>query len=258
MIKFFRHIRRSLIEKNQMGKYLKYAIGEILLVVIGILIALQINNWNQQRKDRNQEQFILERLKNDLASDIELISYQIEKSETFRKQYLFCIEVLLDEREATREEFMDNFSSITTILYFKPNRTTFENIVSSGQMDLIKNKSLTNDIIKYYNEGSDIGWDDALVNYTRNYYGPYIMQFDHKPKIPNTSYRDQLTKPFTQIDITKSRIKPKSIDDYKNDLFILNMLQSKINLMEGQMFEYKKLELSMQELLQQLEFEIKE
>ena len=52
MIKFFRHIRRSLIQENKMGKYFKYAIGEILLVVIGILIALQFNNWNEQRKHK--------------------------------------------------------------------------------------------------------------------------------------------------------------------------------------------------------------
>ncbi len=50
MIKFFRYIRRSLIQENKMGKYFKYAIGEIVLVVIGILIALQINNWNESRK----------------------------------------------------------------------------------------------------------------------------------------------------------------------------------------------------------------
>ena len=52
MIKLFRHIRRSLIQKNQMGKYFKYAIGEIMLVVIGILIALQVNNWNQSNQVR--------------------------------------------------------------------------------------------------------------------------------------------------------------------------------------------------------------
>ncbi|MEZ4781044.1 MAG: DUF6090 family protein [Flavobacteriaceae bacterium] len=50
MIKFLRHFRKTLISENKMGKYFKYAIGEILLVVIGILIALQINNWNEQRK----------------------------------------------------------------------------------------------------------------------------------------------------------------------------------------------------------------
>ena len=61
MIKFFRHIRQSLIKQNNMGKYFKYAIGEILLVVIGILIALQINNWSQQNQDRKEEQFMLKK-----------------------------------------------------------------------------------------------------------------------------------------------------------------------------------------------------
>jgi hypothetical protein len=51
MIQFFRKIRYSLMNQNQTGRYLKYAIGEIILVVIGILIALQINNWNETRKD---------------------------------------------------------------------------------------------------------------------------------------------------------------------------------------------------------------
>ncbi len=55
MIKFFRHIRKSLIEQNKMSKYFKYAIGEIILVVIGILIALQVNNWNEKRVKLNNE-----------------------------------------------------------------------------------------------------------------------------------------------------------------------------------------------------------
>jgi hypothetical protein len=59
MIKFFRKIRQSLLSEGKMGKYFKYAIGEIILVVIGILIALQINNWNQNRINDKQEQQIL-------------------------------------------------------------------------------------------------------------------------------------------------------------------------------------------------------
>ena len=50
MIKFFRTIRQKLLSEGNTGKYLKYAIGEILLVVIGILIALQVNTWNEKRK----------------------------------------------------------------------------------------------------------------------------------------------------------------------------------------------------------------
>ena len=69
MIKFFRHIRKSLISENKMGKYFKYAIGEILLVVIGILIALQINNWNENRKARLTEVTKLNKLLEDLKLD---------------------------------------------------------------------------------------------------------------------------------------------------------------------------------------------
>ncbi|MGB5372105.1 MAG: DUF6090 family protein, partial [Flavobacteriaceae bacterium] len=59
MLKFFRKIRQQLLVKNNISKYLLYAIGEIVLVVIGILIALQINNWNEDRKDRAKERFYL-------------------------------------------------------------------------------------------------------------------------------------------------------------------------------------------------------
>ena len=84
MIKFFRHIRRALIQKNQMGKYFKYAIGEILLVVIGILIALQINNWNENRKEKEKLNTIYSLIIDDLESDLKaipkILKYYSDKS----------------------------------------------------------------------------------------------------------------------------------------------------------------------------------
>ena len=62
MIKFFRKIRQNLLSQGKTGKYFKYAIGEIILVVIGILIALQINNWNEYQKDRKSEQLRLHKI----------------------------------------------------------------------------------------------------------------------------------------------------------------------------------------------------
>ncbi|MEO9887119.1 MAG: DUF6090 family protein [Balneola sp.] len=66
MLKFFRKIRQKLLSENKFSKYLIYAIGEIILVVIGILIALQINNWNEQRNTREKELVYLNGIRNDL------------------------------------------------------------------------------------------------------------------------------------------------------------------------------------------------
>ena len=73
MINFFRKIRRNLLSDNKVRKYLLYATGEILLVVIGILIALQINNYNEGLKERKREQIVLENLREDFLANQKLI-----------------------------------------------------------------------------------------------------------------------------------------------------------------------------------------
>src|SRR6056300_1755617 len=87
MFKFFRRIRQSLIGENQFNKYLLYAIGEIILVVIGILIALQINNWNENRKEKAQVQTYYNQLLEELELDINAITFSIKRLENDRKQY---------------------------------------------------------------------------------------------------------------------------------------------------------------------------
>lgn len=73
MFKFFRRIRQGLLEKGNIRKYLLYAFGEILLVVLGILIALQINNWNQNRVDKKMEHTYLKNLMVNVEADLKLI-----------------------------------------------------------------------------------------------------------------------------------------------------------------------------------------
>uniref|UniRef100_UPI001FE09E62 DUF6090 family protein n=1 Tax=Maribacter antarcticus TaxID=505250 RepID=UPI001FE09E62 len=78
MIKFFRKIRYDLMEKNKTGKYLKYAIGEIVLVVLGILIALSINNWNENRKENKFLKQVYAQIQKDLQVDTLDVSQKIE------------------------------------------------------------------------------------------------------------------------------------------------------------------------------------
>ena len=76
MFKFFRNIRQSLLMKDKITKYYKYAFGEIVLVVIGILIALSINNWNEARKNRIEQLILI----NNIIEDLRLDSIHINKS----------------------------------------------------------------------------------------------------------------------------------------------------------------------------------
>ncbi|WP_281541910.1 DUF6090 family protein [Maribacter aestuarii] len=87
MIKFFRKIRQNLLSEGKTGKYLKYAIGEIILVVIGILIALQINNWNEDRKSEAKKQDYYVQLLDDLSNDISAVQYTIEEFSNHQKEY---------------------------------------------------------------------------------------------------------------------------------------------------------------------------
>ena len=83
MIKFFRRIRQKLLSENKFSKYLIYAIGEIILVVIGILIALQVNNANEIRKARILEKQYLEQLLEDFRQNKTVVEYWYKEKQLY-------------------------------------------------------------------------------------------------------------------------------------------------------------------------------
>jgi len=91
MIKFFRKIRQKMLTENKFSKYLIYAIGEIVLVVIGILIALSINNWNQEQQQKKVLNNIYATIKVDLQQDIKNIDKIVNTSQPIEKDYLAII-----------------------------------------------------------------------------------------------------------------------------------------------------------------------
>lgn len=139
------------MSENKTGKYFKYAIGEIILVVIGILIALQINNWNQNRINTTKEHEYLIGIKNDLEKQIQLFkgrdqlfSYVINKGES----------ILVDFSEKGNLIDIDSLNTKLSLMMYAITyptvNTTFTELNSTGQLNLIKEKSLRSSIIKYY------------------------------------------------------------------------------------------------------------
>ncbi len=150
MIKFFRKIRYDLMEQNKTGKYLKYAIGEIILVVIGILIALSINNWNEKSKDSVREREILVDLKTSLEDNLDLYS------EVFEPRFAIKNKGLEYLKKATYEN--QNLPNDTLIIYiramqrdviFRYDSGPYDALKSSG-FELIRNKELRKRIIKTF------------------------------------------------------------------------------------------------------------
>ena len=153
MIKFFRKIRFDLMEKNKTGKYLKYAIGEIVLVVVGILIALQINTWNEQKKNNKQAQRYLKSLKEDIQEDYVLLDDYIvwnEKMIDYVESINKTLAIKQQLSKAEEIEFSKMHLDLTYEKYFIPEKRTINQIASSSKGDLISNESLQSKIFKYY------------------------------------------------------------------------------------------------------------
>ncbi|NNE32064.1 MAG: hypothetical protein HKN40_06815 [Winogradskyella sp.] len=181
MIKFFRHIRQQLLTENRFRKYLIYAIGEIVLVVVGILIALSINNWNENQKQNDQIVKYAKALVQDLEKDIKMIDTIYNTS----KQISIRIDSLSAYVRNSKLEDLSNLDVIclTWVRLYRPyswNQATLEEIKNSGSLRLINNEEISNRIVKYdaqskhmeddYYEDKEQSEDankllDKLVNY---------------------------------------------------------------------------------------------
>jgi len=193
MIKFFRHIRKSLIQENKMGKYFKYAIGEILLVVIGILIALQINNWNEYRKDRIAEQIYLKRLLKEFQSDSRGLNSIITISETSTENAKTNLEHLSTQEIIDTALFVKNAFMIGTKLIRRSYIPTYDELISSGKFSILQNDTLKGKlrsymgIFEWWENAGDYAEIQSLFkdynDHMHQYFSPLIMNEFGKNKM---------------------------------------------------------------------------
>ena len=186
MLTFLRKIRRSLIDSGAMRKYLLYAFGEIALVVIGILIALQINNWNEEKKTRGQVKELMIALIDDLAHDTLLIHEnrpfileQYELNESLRARVAHPSATLDTLVQIMRHEFNANWREQITY-----NTNTYLSLNQTGLIEFLPD-SLKSSINNFYNKKTNLS---ARIQQTTN---------DYRGKI--TSYVDTYTFGSTEI-----------------------------------------------------------
>ncbi|PWK18231.1 DUF6090 family protein [Xanthomarina spongicola] len=155
MLKFFRRIRQNLLIQNKTSKYFKYAIGEIILVMVGILLALQVNNWNEQRKEQKKEAVYLERLQENIATDLIQLDLNIE----FYTQVFEYGSLALSYAEGDNVKPKNNWEVLVSFFHasqiwpFIPITSTYEELKSSGELSLIQSVKLRNSLSYYHGGG---------------------------------------------------------------------------------------------------------
>lgn len=143
MLKFFRQIRKTLLDSGHVSKYFIYAIGEIFLVVIGILIALQVNNWNQTRLDGIEERKIIKSIYEEIDVNLIYIKEILSRTAVHAKSGADLLALTgPNPQDLPQDSLMHYFSSATFLSYFLPNVSAFESLMNGNDLNLIQDDSL--------------------------------------------------------------------------------------------------------------------
>jgi hypothetical protein len=181
--------------ENKTSKYFKYAIGEIILVVIGILIALQINNWNEARKERQQEQELLSQLYSEFRSNLAQLDQKIE----LRNNMINAALNLLHDIDNPESR---NIDSIYKNLGYTGIAPTFDPIVndinSSGRIQLLQNNVLKEKLSRWTSEIIQVTEEEqAWLRYRDNYYRPSLFKHGAYRNIINRFWNENTFEVFT-------------------------------------------------------------
>jgi len=219
VITFFRHIRQSLLQQNQVSRYFKYAIGEILLVVIGILIALQINNWNENRKAMKEQRALLTDIITNLKRDSTSIQILVNNRDRLIELHQDLIDVVNGKKSSDEAGNIDlvrrSIPRRLTTKYNHPNLSSqvFDKEVKSAVLSYYESIDAFEFVMSHYNE--------IIENKMRPYLGEkkllnYGNQFDfgERELINRTLFFEELQHKETQQVLFEVGVKLTNMIDF--------------------------------------------
>lgn len=178
MLRFFRQVRKSLITPDNIRKYLFYSVGEILLVVIGILIALQVNNWNENRLERAERSLLMSNLNEEFIQNKKLIQESIISRSQIVEAGITIMDLIGRKRTAFSGINLDSlFYAFLGTDDYSSSRSSIDNIIQSGKMNLITNQELVNKIYQWEALNSNLmARDQKLDDWSYSQVMPLMTQ----------------------------------------------------------------------------------
>jgi Family of unknown function (DUF6090) len=224
MIKFFRKIRKHLLAENKFSKYLIYAIGEIILVVIGILIALQINNWNNDNIERELELNMLSEILTNLEKDVFNFNSKITINEKAIKNNSAVLEHLILKTPMT-DTLRFSYARLTGRGTFEPITVAYENLKSKG-INIIRNDSLRISISELYD--------------FKYFYVTEDLRMDYEPiKDFHMSEIYKNVKTILETNDNRGLAEPVNLSDVQNDIYFQEALKRAISFYQWMNRNYR-------------------
>ena len=237
MIPFFRKIRKKMADDNKPLKYMRYAIGEIILIVIGILIALSINNWNTNKKNKEYERFYIQGIINDIELDIVNLNYAITLDSLKVNSGNYLLNHFKNPTLKKDSILLNHFANSIPISGFNQTDNVFEDLKSSGRLNFLSNDSIRKKIQDYYIEGEQIiNALNANNSMSKEIYDNRILsaEFDiNSVLFAINEFRDLDTEIMVEVNSFDSQFFYKPLNDPAIKEFInrtsMNILLSQLN-----------------------------
>ena len=199
MIPFFRKIRKKMADDNRPLKYMRYAIGEIVLVVIGILIALQINTWNNERIEKRKEQEVLIGLHETFSRNLENLNFIISISQdAFDSSKKLLSLMGPNASDYTNQEVDSLIGHMINYSTYDPSTGAVDDIINSGKLNIIQNKVLKVNISNWSGMLNDAKKDIQIANH--HTFNVLMIYLNDKINLKNLAVPKRISE-VTQLDI---------------------------------------------------------
>lgn len=187
MIKFFRHIRQQLLSENKFRRYLIYAIGEIVLVVIGILIALQLNEWNGNRLDRLEERKLLNQLTTEFTQNNEQLLSKIALRQRALESTQHLLEMIDNRKTVAPTPKIDSLLAYAIPAYtFDPLQGVMSQLIQAGKLTLITNDSIREMLSNWNGVVDDLKESEvSYSDFNRNDFRTFLYKYANYRDIIN-------------------------------------------------------------------------
>jgi hypothetical protein len=229
-MKLFRNLRQSLIAEGKFHKYVLYALGEILLVMVGILLAFQVDKWNEQRLNRIEELKYYTNLKADLEQQGRNIHGQINYNKEHLDRFAHALEISISGDLSESDTLMATVPYLFNYSDYDQTGNLYETLVNSGDIKLLNNEDIVRGVreleyrYQYINRMENIHWDIIL-----QYVSAWAMDNINFPKAEAVEVESLYSYEFQNLLLLLQRVMDEKEATYKGAVNVIDLLSKEID-----------------------------